>query len=378
MFLIGLLLPKSKNIWIFGSWFGDYYIDNSKYLFEYVDNNENAITPIWLTRNKLVLQYLRNEGKRCYYIKSFLGFYYTARSSVVIVSQGLVDINKLGVSNQIKVLLWHGSPIKKIAYDDRKNANPYNQLFFKVILKTWNIFFPFERENWDIITASSKEVKNKFISAFKSTKQRVKILGYPRYDIIMGTHNNILKNIQPNKKVILYAPTFRDNNYNYNYFDGLNIQELNKIMEEFQAIFLINLHPKEKNHNYFINDNDNIVMLQNQDIDINKLLTITDILITDYSSIYIDFLLLNRPIIFTPFDLVEYRHSNRELYYDYELITPGERCNNWENTLEEIKKLFDGKDEYSNDRELIRKRFHTNVDNQNSSRIINSIKELNG
>ena len=119
-------------------------------------------------------------------------------------------------------------------------------------------------------------------------------------------------------------------------------------------------------------------MLQNQDIDIYKLLTITDILITDYSSIYIDFLLLNRPIIFTPFDLVEYRHSNRELYYDYELITPGERCNNWENTLEEIKKLFDGKDEYSNDRELIRKRFHTNVDNQNSSRIINSIKELNG
>ena len=63
-------------------------------------------------------------------------------------------------------------------------------------------------------------------------------------------------------------------------------------MEEFQAIFLINLHPKEKNHNYFINDNDNIVLLQNQDIDINKLLTITDILITDYSSIYIDFLFL--------------------------------------------------------------------------------------
>ena len=180
MFLIGLLLPKSKNIWIFGSWFGDYYIDNSKYLFEYVDNNENAITPIWLTRNKLVLQYLRNEGKRCYYIKSFLGFYYTARSSVVIVSQGLVDINKLGVSNQIKVLLWHGSPIKKIAYDDRKNANPYNQLFFKVILKTWNIFFPFERENWDIITASSKEVKNKFkslvvVQDFKDEIKKTKI-----------------------------------------------------------------------------------------------------------------------------------------------------------------------------------------------------------
>ena len=380
IFLVGIILPKSKNIWVFGSWFGNLYLDNSKYLFEYIKENENEITPIWLTKNKLIFEKLRRNGRRCYYINSVLGFYFTARASIVIVSQGLIDINKFGVSRQAKVLLWHGSPIKKIAFDDRINAHPYNPLIFNIFSRIWNIIFPFEREDWDLITASSQEVKEKFISAFRSNDKSVTVTGYPRYDIILSSNLNRINSIDElsssflEERIILYAPTFRDGNPDFNYLDNLNLSNLNKMMEKYNTKFIIKLHPKINVSIPLLTDFENVTSLVNQNVDINILLKQSEILLTDYSSIFIDYLLLNKPIIFTPFDLNNFYKSSRELYYDYNEITPGVKCNDWNEVLEEIQMILDGVDNYISQRELIRSKFHTFSDTENCARIINRIK----
>ena len=382
IFIIGLFIPKSKKIWIFGSWFGNSYTDNSRYLFEYILNNKKDIIPIWLTNKKLVLKDLRNRNIRCYYKNSIKGFYYTARSYVIIVNQGIIDINKFGLSSQIKVLLWHGTPIKKIAFDDHINSHSYNENIYNFFSKVWNSFFPFDKENWDLITSASNEVKKKFITAFRSNKNSVQITGYPRYDIILDKLNctnyefEFMKKFD-NKRIVLYAPTFRDKNIKYDYFFELNLKLLNKLMDETNSIFLIKLHPKSKNIEFISKEYSNIFFINDQLLDINIILSKTTILITDYSSIYIDFLLLNRPIIFTPFDYKNYI-NNRKLYYDYYKVTPGKKCDNWNETLNEINEIIIGNDNYSASRDSMKDFFHKFTDSKNSLRIYDRIKKIYG
>ena len=372
MYIISLFIPKSKNIWVFGSWFGNSFSDNSRYLYEHVVNNEKKIIPIWLTKNQNVIQELRSKNLKCYHINSIRGFYYTARSKVIIVSQGLIDINKMGISNQTKVLLWHGTPMKKIAYDDQINAHSYNKILFSYTEKIWNFFFPFDRENWALITASSEEVKNKFITAFKSNINVVKVTGYPRYDIILSK-KNLLKFEKSNKKLVLYAPTFRDNYFKFDFFKGLNLKKLELILEQSNATFIVNVHPKLKLDENIFKKYNNIII--NNFTDVNILLAEVDILLTDYSSIYFDFLLKNRPIIFTPFDYDDYINNNRKFYYKYSDITPGKKCNNWHETLIEIQNVFDGNDLYMSKRQEMKKIFHKYEDLNNCNRIINRIKK---
>ena len=378
IYLIGLLIPKSKNIWVFGSWFGNSYSDNSKYLFEYITNYEKDIKPIWLTKDKFIINELKSKNLRCYNLNSFKGFYYTARAYVIVVSQGIIDVNKFGISNQIKVLLWHGTPIKKIAFDDNINAHTYNKKTFILLEKIWNFIFPFDKENWDLITSASEEVKEKFISAFRSTENAVKVTGYPRYDILLNYDVNrktsqYLKRYN-NKKIILYAPTFRDGNIDYNYFTDLNKNELNLLMIKTNSIFIVKLHPKSNKIKFSEEQYSNLEFINNEILDINIILSKTDILITDYSSIYIDFLLFNKPIIFTPFDFKNYIENNRNLYYDYYEITPGKKCNSWDDTLKEIKEIFNGNDHFSLNRKNIKTMYHKYADTNNCSRITNRIK----
>ena len=66
------------------------------------------------------------------------------------------------------------------------------------------------------------------------------------------------------------------------------------------------------------------------------LLRYTDILMTDYSSVFFDFLLLNRPIVFTSFDRKEYVDSDASFYHDYDRVTPGKKCSDWNDVYEAL------------------------------------------
>ena len=103
----------------------------------------------------------------------------------------------------------------------------------------------------------------------------------------------------------------------------------------------------------------------------------TDILITDYSSVYFDFLLLDRPVIFTPFDIKEYINKDRQLYYDYDKVTPGPRCNNWNEVLIELDKILRGEDGYKKERQQINDYFNKYKDANSSKRVYEFFKNMN-
>ena len=128
IYYFGLVIPQSNNIWVFGAWFGNKYSDNSRYLFEHINNFKPNIIPVWLTRKKHVVKKVRLLGYRAYKINSFLGFWYSARASVSFCVTDNSDVNYININKTLKIQLWHGTPLKKIGYDDdiTSNWNQYN------------------------------------------------------------------------------------------------------------------------------------------------------------------------------------------------------------------------------------------------------------
>ena len=117
-----------------------------------------------------------------------------------------------------------------------------------------------------------------------------------------------------------------------------------------------------------------IKLLDNYEIDdINRILHHVDLLITDYSSVFYDYLVLDRPIIFAPFDLDEYQKIDRELYEDYTNATPGPICRNWNEIQIQLEEYLSNRDSYQAEREQIFNQYFKYSDNHNSERIVDAI-----
>ena len=123
-----------------------------------------------------------------------------------------------------------------------------------------------------------------------------------------------------------------------------------------------------------INEHSHIHLLNNQETnDINRILHYIDVLITDYSSVFYDFLILDRPVLFAPFDLEEYQKIDRELYEDYTNATPGPICQNWNEIQIQLEKYFSFQDTYQTERKEIFNQYFKYSDNHNSERIVDTV-----
>ena len=74
LFIISKIIPKSKNLWIFGAWYGNCYSDNTSYLFEYVNKEKKDVTAVWLTNKSEIISNLRSKGMKAFHNNSPLGF----------------------------------------------------------------------------------------------------------------------------------------------------------------------------------------------------------------------------------------------------------------------------------------------------------------
>jgi CDP-glycerol glycerophosphotransferase (TagB/SpsB family) len=363
LYWISYFIPKKKNLWIFGAWFGYRYSDNSKYIFDFVNKNYKIIRGIWLTKSKAVYNKLKNQNYEVYYSYSIKGYIYTMLADKVIVSSGYRDVNRFVINRSVVINLWHATNLKKIGCDadlkfSYKCQNAYGSIsYLKYIL------FPFLKTRYDYVLASSSESRVKMMSAFCVNSSNVIVTGLPRTDILKKMNNNNF--------TIAYLPTFREIT-NYDYFENFNIIKMDEYFKKNKIKFLYKTHYADKNT--WSIDTEHIEMIKNDDI--YEILTFVDILITDYSSVYFDYCLTDRPMIFTPFDYEAYISHDRKLYYDYNEVTPGPKCYNWEQVVFEINKILEGNDEYSNQRRQINEKFNRYQDFNNRRRLIDKIIKL--
>ena len=185
-------------------------------------------------------------------------------------------------------------------------------------------------DNTDYLIISSRQVEDYYAEAFQIDKSKIKPLGLPRLDYYFEDHDlDKLKAdfcseycVDSNKKIVLYAPTFRDEEKYNNVFDYLNLKEFNEALGD-EYILALRLHPKIRDfYDGNIEANGDYIDCSDWDSE-QELMMISDILITDYSSIMIEFAILDKPIVFFVYDLENYLASERGFYYDFKETVPG-------------------------------------------------------
>ena len=380
------LIPKKKDIWIFGAWFGEKFADNPKYLFLYVKKKHPEIRAIWLTHNTKVLRDLRRKGYEVYKIYSLKGFLYPMRASCTFLSHCVFDVNEIVAGKSKKILLFHGSPTKKGIYDDANFLATRNRFISKV---TYRIFPFLDLVSLDIINVNSDENRLNIASMYRLEDSNVFACGLPRNDAFFDNHwltanrCDFLDNIRNKldfRYVFVYLPTWRSKE-NVDLFEKYNfkVEILERVLDRLNAIFIIKEHHGYGRKSKLPTNKNNLqriyVLCDDELPDIYPLLKETDILITDYSTVTYDYLLLDRPIIFAPFDIDEYLKEDRELYYNYDEITPGPKAKDWPEVLMLIEEIMQH-DRWEQQRDEVCTRFNKFKDGESSKRVFEKITEL--
>ncbi|NSW90067.1 MAG: CDP-glycerol glycerophosphotransferase family protein [Firmicutes bacterium] len=298
---------------------------------------------------------------------SYSFFYKIITSNVVITTEGNYHFNKeLFNRKQLVIDLWHGFPIKSMGYVDK------GEKFKDNIEKIWT--------NIDYIASYSKLFNEIMNQCIQVEKNKYKILGAPRNDFLFVTNgrenlSNLLQIDLINKNIVLYVPTYRytargnreDGNRkwnNYFGFESFDNKGFSQFLQMNNIVLILKLHPaeehividslKESKNIRIITNN----MLFEKQLDLYEVLNGCDVLITDYSSIYFDFLLLDRPIIFTPVDLIEYRKNRGFLLEPYEDWTPGPKCLRQVELEKEIINCLANTNYYQDKRKIVLDKVH--------------------
>ena len=373
LYRICSFIPKKNNRWIFGSWFGRSYSDNTKFFFEYINHKHKNIEAIWLTKDKSTIKKVRSLGYNIYHMHSIKGLWYSARANYVFTTSFIQNVlNPLAITKKTKIInLWHGTPLKVLGKDHNRNTETGNMKKNKlenISLKNkiWPTIFPFIERPDDYFMVPSREALKTLSSAFPGNGITKHFISpYPRNDIF--SKNEPIEN--GSIKKIIYMPTWRSHlGSSIDLFSdyGFDTKKMNSFFEKHD--FILDL----KNS---LTSSNRINLIETSDI--YDIITDYDLLITDYSSIYFDYLYTNKPIIFTPFDLNDYLANDHKFYYSYDSVTPGPKCNNWTEVMENIDMFISTPEAFLDERKECCHRFNPVKDGSFSELLYEKIMGFN-
>ncbi|MGL5979004.1 MAG: CDP-glycerol glycerophosphotransferase family protein, partial [Erysipelotrichaceae bacterium] len=272
--------------------------------------------------------------------RSILYYYYLATSQYWINNQNFPTWVKKR-KGQTYIQTWHGTPLKRMLHDlnqvyGRKEG--YKDRVSQAI------------NQWDYLISPSTYATRCFQSAFHYQKEILQV-GYPRNDIFFQPDDVKEPLIQlarrrlslpSDKKVILYAPTFRDHevddNNRFVFQLNLDLEALYQALHD-EYVILIRLHVIISNKITIPKKYEHFIINASQYPDITDLYLLSDICITDYSSVMFDYANSHRPMLFYAYDLAYYRDTLRGFYLDYETQLPGPIVRTTQEWIDEVKKI---------------------------------------
>jgi CDP-glycerol glycerophosphotransferase (TagB/SpsB family) len=376
---LSMLSIRSKKIYVFGAWTGNTFSDNPKYLYlEAI--KDKSLTAVWITKNRDIYTKLRAKGFKVYTYKSLRGIYYQLRASVYFTCMSKQDVSAILMGNATRINLWHGVGLKKILYDDKITSDKHKSRFNVLKGNALRIinYLPYRRKEY--ILSTSDTMSGIFAGAFRRKKEKILQLGQPRNDVFfcdeLELEDFTLKTSA--KKIILYMPTHRDEGVKRMCMNKiLDLDILNRFCLENNIIFLIKKHFYHNTERESLDNYSHIKDITQTDYDSQQVLKYADILITDYSSCYVDYLLLNRPVIFYNYDYDQYILNDRDLYFDYDTTTPGVKVKDFKELHTALQEtLTEGTDHYKVNREFVKNIFYSE-DNQKKvgEKILKYVKE---
>lgn len=279
------------------------------------------------------------------------------------------------------IQLWHGFPLKTMGhmlskYDVTKYGDP-NEFWQKM----------------DYILSYGLNYTTFMSACYGTLLKQYRVTGMPRNDLLFLTDGkgNLERKIPAScgKKIVMYMPTFRaiedggitvngdDEGYLF-YWKDFDAEKIEKFCRENNIFFLFKLHPSDASKVSRLRiESENIGILTDDMLDdkcMYEFLNAADVLVTDYSSVYFDYLLLNRPIVFTDNDSASYAENRGFMLEPLEFWRPGPVVHTFERFLGEIKKALDGQDEYEQARETLMPFVHQYRDAGSTQRLFDLMK----
>ena len=365
------IIPK-KNIILFDSY--PNFSDNSYALYQYIikerkDMMENYRL-VWVKNGSANLDGVNlSTETQVVEKKSIKGIWIFLQSKYVISTHGYFMDVKSG-NGQKQINLWHGCGYKDLPPEDRGYRGDYNIVTSYMHKKLYSEFFLIDEKN-------------------------VFITGYPRNDILFNKYEGLQKfNVDKSqyKKIIFWMPTYRKATQGHNGIDGSTssfvssnltrneCEQMNDVLKNNEFFMIAKLHPMEYSTLDVMKGLSNIKCISSQDfensgVQLYELLTESDALLCDYSSLVIDYLLLDRPIVMVLSDLKEYKESRGFVFHPIEDYFPGPIVGSLSDMIQYLNNADEIDSQWISKRHELRNLFHSYQDQNSSQRVVKMIWE---
>lgn len=332
-----LIQKRDIGKWVFGGREGNNFDDNSRYFFEWINTHHPEIDSAWLCKSSELASKIRNMGYKAYAFGTKEADDFAKHAGVAFYSHGLMDFGlNPRVGGAKIVTAWHGCGFKKVYRLSHKGLS----LWLKILADSL-----FSWTYRDLTMGTSKEHLRHAIGNMGLSKNaQMVICGQPRNDVLFSgiTKEEVLLElgINPQKNIILYMPTYRGpamgEKAMSNIVLGLyNCKELDDALKQNNSIFVVKLHPLTPHIN--IENRENFKILDYGAVkDNQKLLSVGDMMISDYSATIVDFALLERPILFYMPDHEKFIQYSESLFDEIFKICKYDSCRYPEELAERI------------------------------------------
>ena len=434
-YLLGLLLavvvPRQRTRWAFGSAAG--VAEGAVAVALEAQQRTQApwgeLDIVWICADEAEIAAAKALGFRAVRRASFLGLWTTLRAGTLVVTHGLGDVNRYGVHGAHIVQLWHGAPLKRIHFDSPVTTQVRGPKPLRMLLQR---MYRRGAEAVSLYVAGSPAAAARLRTAFRVVPGKVQVLGDPRHDELVqllgersgmfdpavadsgytvrgsvtpsialtpgtdpvaGTGYGVARRTPSLRgelleavgadpgftgEILLYAPTWRDGEGDPDLPAGAALDALQQGLRRRGQLLLVRPHPL--GFGAYAQLESDVIRLWGsaQHRDPTAWLSVIDVLITDYSSLAIDFALTERPVVWFAPDETEYLAS-RGLYEPYELTTSGRIDRSWDDVASRLDRLAEEPGEVRAARASARAlnaRFHSFRDGRSAARVVDAIWQL--
>lgn len=399
--IVDFLTPKRADHWAFATHHlhAERFIENQRAVFEHLKADHTVRKIIFYRGTPPDFQICGAINYEVVRHGSLRGFFLLVRCKVVFLTHsvsmdyslrrqgGRFSVLKLSMRNRVVVNLWHGIPLKRLLYTANEATFRHTD---RVKYRTQ------ERRNYAGLIASS-DIDSYSMSAmfYPLNYRQVWITGLPRNDFLAEDEQRLpqyisdslvrIRSMKNGRKLVLYAPTYRQtgvsNTANYYQFSDVEIEHLRRFLRANDAVFGYRPHYFRNSEHYFnldsYIDGDLIIDVSQSTIhEFSALARECDILVTDYSSVYIDAVFLNKPVICFGYDIDHYKTQEDGLLYDMDLAFPGPVVRSFNDLIAAMEdRLNADQSAVIHEQAVTRRLFFKYQDAMNSRRVVQRVRQ---
>ncbi|WP_370616446.1 CDP-glycerol glycerophosphotransferase family protein [Mumia qirimensis] len=367
LYRLATLLPR-RDLVVFESANGKQYGDSPRYLYEKLLERGTDSTLVWVNDSTVRLP---DPGTRKVRRLTPRYFWLLGRASHWINNQNFPHYLRPARGTRY-VQTWHGTPLKKMQHD-LEHVHGRSDGYLERVTKMTGY--------WDDLVSPSPYATAAFRTAFRYSG-RVIEAGYPRNDVLHHPDREARADlvrrrlgIPAGRRVVLYAPTFRDDRTSGGGFAPQAELDLARLHARFgdSVVVLLRMHSVVRGRPPVPEELRHFAMDVSRYPDTQELLLLADVLVTDYSSVMFDFATMDRPMVFFTYDLDHYRDDLRGFYLPFEEVAPGPLVRTSDEVADALSEALAGSDGYARAREDFRARFAPLDDGSASERVLDAV-----